>query len=322
MILPSTSENITKAAALLREGKLVSFPTETVYGLGANALDASAIEKIYALKGRPSSNPLIVHVESIDRISNVADLESNPFLIENLKKLSKFWPGPLSVVLPRKKELPAQLSGGRDTVAVRIPSHPVALALLKAAKIPIAAPSANPSGYISPTTAEHVEGMLNVEIVLDGGPCKVGIESTVVSLCSTPPLLLRPGFITVEQLSEALGTEVKIIDSINDSEALLSPGMLKHHYSPKTPLILWPSTKVPEGDAAWVTFSGTTPSFKAKTLRVLSLSGNLEEAGQNLFATLHELDNGAYKAIVVESCPDTGIGKAIMDRLRRAAENK
>lgn len=326
-----TPEQIALAATALAAGKLVAFPTETVYGIGADARNSEAVRRIFEAKGRPASNPLIVHVASFDQFSSCADL-SRSFdraLVERrLTQLSGFWPGPLSVVLPAASAIAKEVCAGGDTMAIRIPRHPVALALLSAFGGPIAAPSANISNYISPTTAEHVRAGLGdaAAAILDGGPCEVGIESTVLSLLEETPRVLRPGAVTREQLSQALGCEVGALAPSRQPLAaeapLLSPGLLAKHYSPRTPVrllsSLGPSADLPKNVGA-ILFRPRELPFAAAHTTILSPTGNLESVAANLFTALREQDTLGLGLIVVDTCDPVGLGEAIMDRLLRAA---
>jgi L-threonylcarbamoyladenylate synthase len=295
---------IVRAARLLRDGRLVAFPTETVYGLGADARNGRAVANIFAAKGRPRFNPLIVHIASL------AEAERHAEFPEAAMRLAKhFWPGALTLVLPRRTgtDLSELVSAGLDTVALRVPAHPVAAALLKEAQLPIAAPSANPSGRISPTTAAHVaEGLAGkVDFILDGGPASLGLESTVIGFEGEWPVLLRPGAIARPQIEGVAGPLGRA------DETIRSPGQLESHYAPDAPL------RLDVQDAAQgelLLGFGATPGA---TLN-LSPTGDLKEAAANLFAMLRELDAKATR-IAVAPVPETGLGEAINDRLRRAA---
>lgn len=322
MILTPTAENIALCASQLRNGELVSFPTETVYGLGTSALDTKAVEKIFTAKGRPSNNPLIVHVSSIDLIESVALIESEN-LRTSLNRISKLWPGPLTVVLPKKRNVPDIVSASLPTVGVRIPSHPIAKQLLEAAGIPIAGPSANKSNYVSATTALHVHESFPEIPILDGGACSVGIESTILSLIDPEtPTLLRYGAISKEKIAEALGVPSDAIQDVPDGP-VLAAGMMKKHYAPKTPIKflseidLW---ELPPMRIGFISFSEHQHlDFDFHAVYTLSANGDLNDIAQRLFAALREQDSLELDLIVVDSCLETGIGKAIMDRLRRAA---
>jgi L-threonylcarbamoyladenylate synthase len=326
MIYNASQENIQKAAKLIRAGTLVAFPTETVYGLGANALSEEAVLKIFEVKNRPAFNPLIVHLHSSDQIPLVAETGSNPELIQLITKLKCFWPGPLSLVLPRKNSLPACVSGGLDSVAVRIPAHPVAIELLKESSVPVAAPSANPSCYVSPTTAKHVEDCLGhrIEMILDGGSCKVGLESTVLSLLTSPPVILRPGVITSKDLKSVIGEVRERKISLEKSEITKSPGMSGRHYCPRTRIILRSelrSSRIP-ARTGLISFQNNSESKGNKNFIAanhLSSNGNLDEVARGLFAAIQEQDKLDLDLIVVDTCEEEGLGLAIMDRLKRAA---
>ena len=293
---------------MLRDGRLVAFPTETVYGLGADATNDRAVAAIFEAKGRPSFNPLIVHV------AEPADAEALVRVDERARTvMDRFWPGPLTLVLPRRANSPVSLlaSAGLDTIAVRMPDHPVARAVIQAAGRPIAAPSANRSGAVSPTLAEHVTESLGarVGLILDGGPCRVGVESTVLDLSGERPALLRPGGVPVEALEAALGcTLVRPTDA---PDAPKSPGMLESHYAPGLSVRL-NATEARPGEALLAIGAA------AGTLN-LSPSGDLEEAAANLFAMLRALDRPDFTGIAIMPIPEHGLGLAINDRLRRAA---
>jgi L-threonylcarbamoyladenylate synthase len=304
------ARSIVEAAELLRSGGLVAFPTETVYGLGADATNDIAVASIFAVKRRPRFNPLIVHFSGIEAAERLVCLDSRA---RHLAR--RFWPGPLTMVLPRREDsgLSLLVSAGLDTVAVRTPDHPVARALLNACGRPVAAPSANVSGRISPTTAAHVATELGeqVALILDGGPCRVGVESTVLDLSGTPPILLRPGGISVEELRDILGPI-----ATPEEGAVRAPGMLRRHYAPSRPLRL--NARESGADEALLGFG---PDIAAATLN-LSRRGDLVEAAANLFAMLRALDQApGYAVIAVAPIPENGLGVAINDRLRRAASS-
>jgi len=307
--------SIDEAARLIREGELVAFPTETVYGLGGDATNERAVAKIFEAKGRPQFNPLISHVldageaKRLVQWNDVAD-----------KLAARFWPGPLTLVLPRAKNSPIALlaTAGLDTAAIRAPAHPMAQALIRAAGRPIAAPSANRSGAVSPTRAEHVAESLGarVKLILDGGPCEVGLESTVLDLTTATPTLLRPGGATREAI-EAVTGPVALSDAIPSGDAAhKSPGQLASHYAPARPVRL-DATSV-AADEALLAF-GPQPLTGARQTVNLSPSGDLTEAAANLFAHLRALDQPGIARIAVMPVPQTGLGLAINDRLRRAA---
>jgi L-threonylcarbamoyladenylate synthase len=309
-IVPASPAVVERAARLLLSGQLVAFPTETVYGLGADATNERAVAAIFAAKGRPRFNPLILHVTSLTEAERFAIF--NP---DARRATARFWPGPLSLVLPRRADSGLSLlaSAGLDTVAIRVPAHPVAQALLRETGRPIAAPSANRSGRVSPTGAAHVAEELgdSVALILDGGPTPVGLESTVLDLSGETPALLRPGAVTLEQLTELLGAI-----AAPASGRVKSPGMLASHYAPALPVRL-AATEARPGEAL-LAFGPDPPPGFAETLW-LSRSGDLAEAAANLFAMLRKLDRPSFAAIAVMPIPEHGLGRAINDRLRRAA---
>jgi L-threonylcarbamoyladenylate synthase len=319
-----SAEAIAEAARIVRAGGLVAFPTETVYGLGANALDASAVARIFAAKGRPANNPLIVHISDASAARQVvADWpESAARLAE------RFWPGPLTLVLRKRDVVPDAVTAGGPTVAVRVPAHPVAQALVRAAGVSIAAPSANRSTELSPTRAEHVLRGLDgcIDVLLDGGPTAGGIESTVLDLTANPPRLLRPGLIGVADLESVVGP-LTAGQAFQPDKPLPSPGMLPRHYAPRTPLECI-EIGSPERVASlqregrrvgWVTFGDLEKAPSGVLLRVLPA----DPAGYaaQLYAVLHELDTAGLDCIVVALPPDTEEWLAVRDRLRRAAHS-
>ncbi len=308
MNMPAPAE-IEKAAALLRDGKLVAFPTETVYGLGADATNADAVLSIYETKGRPRFNPLIVHCADLAMAERFASFSP---LARQLA--DAFWPGPLSIVLPLKSGhgLADVATAGLDTIALRVPDHPVAQALLRAADRPLAAPSANPSGKLSPTTAEQVQRGFSGRVpVLDGGPCKSGVESTIVTIDGDRIIQLRAGALAREEIERVTGL---VVSQAETGAKISAPGMLLSHYAPNAHMRLDTS---PQPGEAYLAFGAATP-FDGIT-RNLSESGDLHEAARNLFSMLHELDATGVTMIVVAPIPETGLGEAINDRLRRAA---
>ena len=308
--------NIEHAARIIRAGGVVAFPTETVYGLGANALDARAVARVFELKARPQFDPLIVHVADSSQLEHLA--EALPAAANELVR--RFWPGPLTVVVPKRELVPDIVTAGLPSVAVRQPNHPLALGLLRAAAVPIAAPSANRFGGVSPTTAAHVaeEFRDQVDMILDGGPCRVGIESTIVSFVEDRPTLLRPGAVAAEEIERIVGPlAIPAVGAVLPQ----APGMLPRHYAPRTPLVLC-SEGVPIGPERRLgLLSLTVPAdchgFAA--IEILSESGDLREAAANLFAALRRLDAHGLDLIVARPVPEQGLGRAIMDRLRRAA---
>lgn len=309
-IAAATPEAIARAGALLRAGRLVAFPTETVYGLGGDATNERAVAEIFGAKRRPRFNPLIVHVPGLVEAEALAH-----FNAAAQRAAERFWPGPLSLVLPRRESCGLSLlaSAGLDTVAIRAPAHPVAQALLRETGFPIAAPSANRSGRVSPTEAAHVAEELGerVALILDGGPTAVGLESTVLDMSVEPPALLRPGAATLEELTDLLGPIGR-----PEGGAPRSPGMLRSHYAPTLPVRL-DATSSHEGEAL-LAFGPDAPSGFDEVLW-LSRSGDLAEAAANLFGMLRRLDRPCFTGIAVMPIPGHGLGRAINDRLCRAA---
>ena len=312
ILAASERSSIRVAAQALAAGRLVAFPTETVYGLGGLAKHDRAIGSIYAIKRRPSTNPLIAHVADQSSAAIFADMDERA-----ARLATKLWPGPLTLVLPLK--VPSAISRlmtvGLSTVAVRVPAHPVARALLEAVELPVAAPSANRSGSVSPTRAEHVVDELgsSVDIVLDGGPCTIGVESTVVDLSRADRAsLLRAGGIERERIESLIGP----LDAFRPGDTLRAPGLHLRHYSPRTPLRL-EATEV-HSDEALLAFGGCTPDGAALTLN-LSAKGDLGEAAANLYDMMRRLDKAGARRIAAMPVPDVGLGEAINDRLRRAA---
>jgi L-threonylcarbamoyladenylate synthase len=309
---PPTPDEIVHAARLLQAGDLVAFPTETVYGLGGDATNDKAVAAIFAAKGRPRFNPLIVHMPGLREAETIAVVD------ERAREIARrFWPGPLTLVLKRRDDcrVSSLASAGLDTIAVRSPAHPVAQALLRQTGRPVAAPSANRSGRVSPTEAAHVAAELgeHVALILDGGRCAVGVESTVLDLADRTPVLLRPGGVTLEALTDALGP---ISTSTGDPDAPRSPGQLTSHYAPNLPLRMKAVTALP-GEAL-LAFGPEEPLGFAAMLN-LSPRGDPVEAAANLFAMLRRLDRPEFTGIAVMPIPDIGLGRAINDRLRRAA---
>jgi L-threonylcarbamoyladenylate synthase len=312
---------VARAGALLRAGGLVAFPTETVYGLGANAFDPLAVARIFEAKGRPSFDPLIVHVldDSMLRTVVAAAPESARRLIE------RFWPGPLTLVLEKAEAIPGIVTAGLGTVAVRSPAHPVARALIAAAGLPLAAPSANRFGALSPTRAAHVAGQLGegIDLILDAGQSEHGVESTIVLLAGERPALLRHGALPLEEIEAVAGPLADATQAAGgDAEPLSAPGRLASHYAPRTPLRVVPPATVAateRGRAGLLAFRLPVDGAGYAAVRVLSPAGDLREAAAGLFAALHDLDALGLARIDAEPVPETGIGRAIADRLRRAA---
>jgi L-threonylcarbamoyladenylate synthase len=327
--LPATPEAIADAARLIRADRLVAFPTETVYGLGANALSRAAVLRIFEAKERPADDPLIVHVAATEEIAEVAD--QVPRLATELA--ARFWPGPLTLVLPRGPAVPLEATAGRDTVAVRLPAHPVAQALIKAAARPIAAPSANLYARPSPTTAAHVLEDLDgrIDLVLDGGPTLIGVESTVLDLTTDVPRLLRPGGVTVEQLRDALGDRLVVPTHVVADST--SPGTAERHYSPRARVDLFDGATPAQLAAhaaslaargervALLTYEGD-PIPSGVDHELLGPSGDWSTAAQRLYAALRALDERGVDTIVATLPPPEGLALALRDRLRRAAHGR
>lgn len=317
LTLPPTTDGLQKAAALLKEGKLVSFPTETVYGLGGIASSDQAIAAIYEAKKRPNFNPLIAHVHSLNEAKKLASFSETALELAEI-----FWPGPMTLILPRSKECSASLlaSAGLETIAIRFPAHPIALKLLEYVGEPVCAPSANLSGQVSPTTPVHVlEGLKDrISAVITAGKCQIGVESTIIDLTAERPRILRFGGITPEDLVAVLGeNKFDLIDEVNE-ENPSAPGQLKSHYAPDVPVRL--NALSPEKNESFLAF-GPILQKGSESQRVLNLSesGDLNEAAANLFAMLRTLDKTECSGIAVMPIPETGLGLAINDRLRRAA---
>ncbi|CUT03855.1 L-threonylcarbamoyladenylate synthase [Candidatus Chrysopegis kryptomonas] len=315
----ANDENIKLAGSIIKKGGLVAFPTETVYGLGADALNPYAVAKIFEVKNRPKFDPLIVHISKFNWLEKLTEKIDE----QALKLIEKFWPGPLTLVLPKSEIVPDIVTAGLKSVAIRMPSHPVALALIDSAETPISAPSANPFGYISPTTADHVEKQLGdkIDLILDGGKCPIGVESTVLSLLDEPTIL-RPGGLPIEEIEKVIG-KVKIQTK---SEKILSPGQLQTHYSPRTPVKIFSSIEEILDkrieNAGILLFKKYDFEVKAKHVEILSEKGDLVEAASNLFSALHRLDEAGVDVIYAQEVPEVGLGIAIMDRLRKASGKK
>jgi len=316
MIIDSSKENIIKAADEILSGGIVAFPTETVYGLGADGLNPTAVAKIFEAKQRPSFNPLILHISSRDQLKELAVIEND--IVYSL--INRFWPGPLTLVLPKKDIVPDIVTAGNITVAVRMPNHPIAKALIDACGRPIAAPSANQFGFLSPTTAKHVEKQLGdkVNIILDGGKSNVGVESTIIEVTKTDVFILRHGGISFEQLLEVCSSvKEKSIDSNKPN----APGQLFQHYAPNIPIAFL--SKITEKDLVGKSIGGLffkeqSGSVNFDHVEVLSQNGDMREAAANLFFHLHELESKNLDLILVEAVEEKGLGIAIMDRLIKA----
>lgn len=310
-------KEVERAAELLLAGKLVAIPTETVYGLAANALNENAVRDIFIAKGRPSNNPLIIHVSDVSEVQKYAvDVPDAA-----MKLMERFCPGPLTIVLPKKSFLSDVVTGGRNTVAIRIPAHNMALELLRMTKLPLAAPSANRSGYISPTKAEHVWQSLDREIgyILDGGECITGIESTIVGFEGDVPVIYRKGVITPEDISNTIGNVIEYSGS-----SIIAPGMLTAHYSPVTPMVLVESI----ADAAEqykhksfgvITYNNYDHQISIDRQMILCSGSDYVAAAKNLYAAMHAMDKKGYDLIIAKKFPDEGIGRALNDRLQRAS---
>ena len=309
--------NLKEAKVLLESGELVAIPTETVYGLAANAFQADAVIQIFETKNRPHFDPLIVHVAGIEGVSEVV-AETPPVA---LKLMQTFWPGPLTIVLRKSSKIPDIVTSGLDTVGVRMPDHDLTLELLRSLDFPLAAPSANPFGYISPTSAQHVAKQLGDRIpyILDGGICSVGVESTIIDCTAQTPVVLRLGGTTVEQITEAIGL-VEV--NTTSSSAPQAPGMTLSHYAPRKPMYIGSIQNLMQqikGDVSVLSFQDSYPNYR--NIR-LSETGDLKEAARNLFSAMRTLDADPGRIIIGEWVPDEGLGRAINDRLRRAATNE
>ena len=333
-LLAANEESLALGAELLRRGELVAFPTETVYGLGANALDSAAVREIFAAKGRPADNPLIVHIWDREQLAQVCHV---PPLAEKL--MDAFWPGPLTLLMPRRESIPLVVTASLPTVAVRMPSHPVAAALLKACNVPVAAPSANRSGKPSPTTAHHVLEDMNgrIPLILDGGDCEVGVESTVLDISGETPCILRPGGITKAMLETVLPrVEVagSVLRPLQPGEKALSPGMRYKHYAPAGAVTLvegqeaqvvaachklYQQAEAAGQRACILCFTEHIPQLAGCHVEALGSKKRPEEVAHRLFALLREMDEQGMEAIFSEVMPPEGVGLAVMNRLGRAA---
>lgn len=314
--------SLQSAADLLRTGHLVAFPTETVYGLGADATNPTAVARIFEAKHRPTFDPLIVHVAELSQVEHVV----SHFPATARLLASEFWPGPLTLVLPKLDVIPDLVTAGLPGVGIRIPRHPVAIELLKAASCPVAAPSANPFGGISPTTAQHVADGLgsSVDFIVDGGPCAVGLESTVLSLMAERPVLLRHGGCPLEDIERLIGrVDIARSDPSQDDSAQPSPGMLSRHYAPGTRLIVIDHGKSAEpfaGLRCGLLTAGKQPFFgRFARIEILCDDGNLQTCAANFFAAMRTLDASDLDVIIAHEFPAHGLGIALNDRLRRAA---
>ena len=319
-VLPASDpESIRLAAEIIRSGGLVAFPTETVYGLGANALDSEAVAKIFEAKQRPSFDPLIVHITTRAAL----DLLARKTGAVDGRLMDAFWPGPLTIVLPKRDNVPDIVTAGLSTIAIRMPAHPVAQALIVKAGVPIAAPSANPFGYVSPTCAQHVLDGLGdrVDLILDGGSCPIGVESTIVSVSESSLELLRPGSVTLAELRDIMGPSVRAAAGTT----IVAPGQLPRHYATKTPVTILrapgarPAIQAHERAGLLAMSAPGQEHEMFCAIEVLSSSGDLREIARNLFAALRRLDALGLDRLYAEPCDEQGLGLAIMDRLRRCA---
>lgn len=316
MVLRPTERNIGRAARILLAGGLVAFPTETVYGLAAVAFDEEAVARVFERKGRPRNDPLIVHLADAGMLERVA---VPPRRIGRLvaELVRRFWPGPLTLVLPKRPAVPDLVTAGLPSVAVRVPDHEVALALLRRTGLPLAAPSANRFGEVSPVTPRHVEAGLGKDVpVLDGGPCRVGVESTILDLTGRQPRVLRYGGLAVETLEGVVG---RVVRPVRRPRTVKVPGQMPRHYAPRTPVVLLPEGRRPEGGPGDCLLFWRRPEVPGPNMRWLTERGDDEEAARNLYAVLHEVDAAGFARIVAECPPAKGLGWAIRDRLRRAA---
>jgi len=317
MILKPSNDNIKKAVDAIIKGEIVAFPTETVYGLGGDATNPIAVSKIFEAKDRPSFNPLIVHIANFDQLYDVAVVYDDKVL----ELVNKFWPGPLTIVLPKKDTIPDIVTAGHETVAVRMPANEIARKLIEFSGKPIAAPSANAFGFLSPTSAQHVEKQLGekVSIILDGGTSNVGVESTIVEFTSDKIRILRPGGLAIESIEKTIGKVEFQPVTTNTPNA---PGMLLHHYAPKVKTLFIDEVDEANFDVsktAVLAFDRSNNYEKYRFVKVLSETGEMHEAAANLFKHLHSLENENVEVILIEKVPEVGLGIAIMDRLNKAS---
>lgn len=309
-------KDIEQAIEVLKAGEVIGLPTETVYGLAGNAYNSEAITKIFTVKNRPTFDPLIVHTSSIERVR-----EFVKEIPEQAQLLAKhFMPGPLTLLLPKKEVISDLVTSGLETVAVRIPSHPLALDLLQKLDFPLAAPSANPFGYISPTSAQHVDNQLGdkIKYILDGGECKVGIESSIIGFFDGEIVVLRKGGLAIEEIEAVVG---KVSIEEHSSSNPKAPGMLKSHYAPRTRLLITGNLLFVEEDTSKIGYLGFekfSPNIPIENQLLLSPSGDLNEAAKNLFAYMRLLDARGFDKIYTELLPESGLGRAINDRIKRA----
>jgi L-threonylcarbamoyladenylate synthase len=312
--MAETGKDINKAKELLQSGQLVAIPTETVYGLAANALDAEAVTRIFHAKNRPRFDPLIIHVSSLKNV----DLYAQSIPQKAITLADAFWPGPLTLLLPKRSVIPDLVTAGLTTVGIRCPDHPLTHRLLATLDFPLAAPSANPFGYVSPTTPQHVADQLGEKIpyILDGGPCEIGIESTIIGFDNGAGIVYRTGGLKIEEIESLIG---KVQLQITASSNPKTPGQLHSHYAPRKKVLAGDLDKLiqeyPPEETGILSFQR---DYNAPYQRILSPAGDLQEAARNLFSALRALDEAPVDVILTEYVPDTGLGRAINDRLRRA----
>ena len=314
------TSDINKVKTALIEGDIIALPTETVYGLAANIFQDSAVEKIFKIKKRPAYNPLIVHIASPTILEHVA--KKIPSKAQELA--NAFWPGPLTLVLEKQNQIPNRITAGKSTVAIRVPNHPLALKLLNSLDFPLAAPSANPFGYLSPTSAEHVAYYFKKKLnfILDGGPCSLGLESTIIGFENEKPVLYRHGAIALEEIEKVIGP-IQVKNKSNNKPS--APGMLCRHYAPKTKIQITDDISQviklnSDKKIGVLSFKKFTNSNSDIHQEILSISGNLEESAKNLYASLHRLDRMNLDLIITSFIPEKGLGKTINDRLKRAVK--
>jgi len=337
--LPVSPESLKEGAEIILNGGLVSFPTETVYGLGADAFNPKALAKVFEVKNRPHFDPLIIHIAAIETLERAADLSLlNDETRKTLFLLAEnLWPGPLSIILPKNEKIPGIATSGLPTAAIRYPAHKAACKLITLSSGAVAAPSANPFGGLSPTRAEHVRSALGekVDMILDGGPSQIGVESTVIDITGETIKILRPGGTPKEKIENLIGRAVDSSVSFEDTAGMISPGQLKSHYAPKAALCVLSREEIirqpyEKGKAAYLFFDSTTKDAWLKAnkepetavVKALSENGTVLEAASRLFETLHELDNSDIDKIFAQLAPQEGLGEAINDRLRRGANSR
>jgi len=336
-ILPVSSESLKEGAEILKNGGLVAFPTETVYGLGADVFNAQALAKVFEVKGRPHFDPLIIHIAAIETLDKTANLSIlNKETREKLFVLAEnLWPGPLSIILPKSEKIPGIATAGLQTAAIRFPDNEAALKLISLSTGAVAAPSANPFGGLSPTRAEHVKNGLGekIEMILDGGPSRIGLESTVFDITGDVFKILRPGGTPKEVIERLIGPIIDGSSITDTSSALVSPGQLKSHYAPRTPLYVLNREEIInkpyEQNSTFLFFDDSAKDewFNAQNppqtaiVKVLSKNGNILQAASRLFEILHEFDNSQASNIYAQLAPNEGLGEAINDRLKRGAIN-